>query len=169
MLRTPIPELYLPTQRATSSFISGPFLSDLIHFHKRPCVTQTLSIGGRNSSCFVLERKLLDIESTHTGVNQCSKNATQALQQRPEWPTVTLTRHERSGPRSVSDSWILVKSPLSVNSLPRDTVFVPLTRTYTSITALPFASNNEQLELISFARLRAGSKGHSIKDRNRLR
>ena len=142
----------MPAQRATPSFISGPFLSDWIHFHKRPCVTQTPSIGGRNSLCFVLEGKLMDIESTHKGVNQCFKNATQALQQRPEWPAVTLTRHERFGPRSLSDSCILVESPLSVNSLPRDTVFVPLTRTYTCTTALPFASNNEQLELISFAK-----------------
>ena len=119
-LRTPIAELHLPAQRATPSFISGPFLSDWIHFHKRPCVTQTPSIGGRNSLCFVLEGKLMDIESTHKGVNQCFKNATQALQQRPEWPAVTLTRHERFGPRSLSDSCILVESPLSVNSLPRD-------------------------------------------------
>ena len=27
-------------------------------------------------------------ESTHKGVNQCSKDVTQTQQQRPEWPTV---------------------------------------------------------------------------------
>ena len=32
-------------------------------------------------------------ESTHKGVNQCSKDVTQTQQQRPEWPTVTFTWH----------------------------------------------------------------------------
>ena len=37
--------------------------------------------------------KTCAVESTHKGVNQCSKYVTQVQQQRPESPTVTLTWH----------------------------------------------------------------------------
>ena len=35
----------------------------------------------------------MNLESTHKGVNQCSKGVTQTQQQRPESPSVTLTWH----------------------------------------------------------------------------
>ena len=54
-------------------------------------------LGGEGSipveSGWVEQQQLISTESTHKGVNQCSKYVTQVQQQRPESPMVTLTWH----------------------------------------------------------------------------
>ena len=51
--------------------------------------------SGVDWLCFVLKQNEAREESTRKGVNQCSKHVTQTQQQRPESPTVTLTRDAR--------------------------------------------------------------------------
>ena len=49
--------------------------------------------GSTRNDTSLHAKKADELESTHKGVNQCSKDVTQVQQQRPESPTVTLTWH----------------------------------------------------------------------------